>query len=275
MIDDATFEFVRRLLEDRTGNRLDDDKAYLVQTRLNPLCPKYDFDSVNSLVHALRDTSRRLRIPAAAIEADMVELMLIHETYFFRDPRTFELLEKQLIPERLAQQDHNRRLRIWSAASSTGQEPYSIAMLLHDRFPEIAANWDVQIAASDISRNAVDGGRIGSYSDVDIGRGLPDSMRRRYLAQSNGAWMVSDSVRSLVSFTECHLGQRALPGPWDIVFLRNVLIYFPESVRQEILRRIHATLADGGYLILGGGESVQGHDELYERTNDALLLRRK
>lgn len=275
MIDDATFEFVRWLLEDRTGNRLDDDKAYLVQTRLNPLCLKYNFDSVNSMVHSLRDATRRSRIPVAAMEADVVELMLIHETYFFRDPRTFELLENQLIPERLAQQERSRRLRIWSAASSTGQEPYSIAMLLHDRFPEIAANWDVQIAASDISRQAVDDGRAGLYSDVDIGRGLPESMRRRYLAQSNGSWLVTDSVRSLVSFTECHLGQRALPGPWDIVFMRNVLIYFPESVRHEILRRVHSTLADGGYLILGGGESVHGHDELFERTNEALLLRRR
>jgi chemotaxis protein methyltransferase CheR len=270
IIDDNSFQFFRELMEKRTSNSLDEDKIYLVETRLNPVSMQHGFESVGDMLHALRDANRRAVIAAPAIEIEIVEAMLVNETYFFRDPKTFDLLERELLPDCLKNRTVSHRLRIWSAAASTGQEAYSVAMLLHDRFPEIVANWSVDISASDLSRRSLDYGRAALYSDVEVGRGLTDSMKRNFLNSESNKWRVNDSVRSMVSFTNCHLGDRCLAGPWDVVFLRNVLIYFPDEVRRDILRRIHATLAHDGYLILGNTESIYGQDDLFSRTGGSV-----
>jgi chemotaxis protein methyltransferase CheR len=253
----ATFEYVRTLLRQRSAHHLDDDKAYLVETRLLPLARRQGFESVDGLVLRLRGR------PDEALLAQVVEAMTINETSFFRDDHPFEALRRVVLPERVWLRGPDRALNVWCAACASGQEPYSVAILLRQHFPELA-NWDVRLIASDLSTAMVDRARQGRYSDLEVSRGLPPELLRTYFRREEDGWQVREDVRRMVEFRVINLSDAwpALP-PLDLVLLRNVLIYFDVPTRQRVLDGVRRVLRPDGYLMLGGAETTHNLDPAF------------
>jgi chemotaxis protein methyltransferase CheR len=251
----ASFEFVRALLLERSAHSLEDDKVYLVETRLLPLARRHGFDSVEGLVLRLRARSD------PGLLAELVEAMTINETLFFRDGGPFEVLRRVVLPELLARRAAARRLNIWSAACSTGQEPYSVAMILRQHFPALAG-WDVRLVASDLSDAVLERARRGRYSELEVSRGLPPELREACFRQEEDGWQIRDELRRMVDFRRINLsGAWPTLPPLDLVLLRNVLIYFDPPTRRRILARIRGVLQPDGYLLLGGAETTHNLDD--------------
>jgi chemotaxis protein methyltransferase CheR len=251
----ASFEFVRTVLRQRSAHSLDADKAYLVETRLLPLARRHGFGSVEELVLRLRGrTNERLL-------AELVEAMAINETFFFRDGQPFEVVRRAVLPELVKRRADVGRLHIWSAACSSGQEAYSVALLLRHHFPDLAG-WDIRILGSDLSAAMLERARQGRYSDLEVSRGLPAELRDGYFRRQADGWQLVDDVRRMVEFRPINLNGAwpELP-PLDLVLLRNVLIYFDVPTKQRILERVRRVLQPHGYLLLGGAETTHNlHD---------------
>lgn len=253
----ASFEFVRSLLRERSAHALEDDKGYLVETRLLPLARRHGFKSVDELV---RDLARRR---SETLLAEIVEAMTINETSFFRDENAFNALRQFVLPELIRRRAHLRCLNVWSASCSSGQEPYSLAMLLCRHFPELAA-WNVRLLASDLSSRMLERARRGVYTDLEISRGLPAEMRDAYFHRQADGWHVRDDLRRTISLQQINLS-----GPWpelpplDLLLLRNVLIYFDVSTKQQILNKVRRVLDPDGYLVLGGAETTHHLDDCF------------
>lgn len=253
----ASFELVRTLLRERSGQILEDDKVYLVETRLLAVAGRHGFQSVENLVLDLR---ARRREP---LVTEIVEAMLIHETSFFRDEEVFNALREFVLPDLVRQRAHLRCLRIWSACCSSGQEPYSLVMMLFRHFPMLAG-WNIQLLASDISAQMLTRARRGLYSDLEISRGVPAEMRDRYFQKHANGWQLRDELRQMVEFRQINLS-----GPWpelgsvDLLLLRNVLIYFDTPSRRHILSRVRQVLHPNGYLVLGGAETTYSVDDQF------------
>ena len=251
----ASFEFVRLVLRQRSAHCLEDDKAYLVETRLLPLARRHGFGSVEELVLRLRGrTNERLL-------AELVEAMAINETSFFRDGLPFEVLRQTVLPELVRRRADVRRLNVWSAGCSSGQEAYSIALLLRHHFPDLAG-WGIRLLGSDLSAAMLERARQGCYSDLEVSRGLPAELLNGYFQRQADGWQIADDVRRMVEFRPINLN-----GPWpplpplDLVLLRNVLIYFDVPTRQQMLNRVRRVLRPDGYLLLGGAETTQNLDD--------------
>jgi chemotaxis protein methyltransferase CheR len=250
----ASFEFVRTTLRERSGHDLEDDKAYLVETRLLPVARRHGFSSVEALVLRLRGRRQEKLL------GELVEAMTINETFFFRDGHPFDVLREVVLPELIQQRAQVRRLNIWSAACSSGQEAYSVAILLHRDFPALAG-WNIRLIASDLSAAMLERGRRGRYSQLEVSRGLSPELLKDYFQEHEGTWQIRDDIRRLVDFQAINLS-----GPWpelplfDLVLLRNVLIYFDVATKQRILGRIHNLLQPDGYLLLGGAETTHNLD---------------
>jgi len=233
-----------------------------MQLRLKPVAHDSGARNVADLMKMLR-TSRPANLHRVVAEA-----MTIKETSFFRDVLPFKLLEDRLIPELMEQRRKERRLRLWSAASSTGQETYSLAILLRDRFPELA-DWDVQIVGTDISQLACDYARRGRYSRLEINRGLPARLLLRYFERDGEEWRISDELRPVVSFERanlCEATPRSLKSygmMFDLVLLRNVLLYFSPEDRSHVLRETHARMSPQAPLLLGNAEQAEDFSELF------------
>ena len=244
----------------RSAIVLDPGKEYLVEARLAPLVRELGLDSIGALV-------ARLRLPAGSALADRVtEAMTTNETSFFRDVAPFQALRTTVVPPLLKARVGQRRLRVWCAASSSGQEPYSIAMTLDDAFPELAG-WDVSITATDLSKEMVERGRAGLYKALEVNRGLPAPMLVKYFTKIGVDYQLKDRVRSMVEFTELNLiGAWPAFGSFDIVFLRNVLIYFDVDTKRTIIGRVKRLLAPDGYLFLGAAETTMNIDDGFERV---------
>jgi chemotaxis protein methyltransferase CheR len=252
----ASFEFVRALLRRRSAHCLEDDKAYLVETRLLPVARRHGFQSVEDLVLRLR--GRR----DERLAAELVEAMAIHETFFFRDGHPFDVLRQAVLPELVRRRAQARRLNIWSAACSSGQEPYSVALLLRHHFPALSG-WDVRLLASDLSTAILERARKGRYSELEVSRGLAPELRQAYFHKQGDGWQIRDDVCRMVEFRRINLGGvwPELP-PVDLVLLRNVLIYFDMPTRRQVLGRVRRVLRPDGYLLLGGAETTHNlHDE--------------
>lgn len=254
------FAFVCRLIRDRSAIVLEAGKEYLVEARLNPVARKYQFGSLGELI-------TRLRSPAEQeLRTRVVEAMVTTETSFFRDLMPFEGLRKSVLPELAAARAKERKLSVWSAASSSGQEPYSFAILLRDHFPELAA-WQVNILATDLSVDILAKAREGLYSQLEANRGLPAMALVKHFRQEGTGWRVSDEVRRAVEFREMNLVR-----PWpvmpkmDVVFLRNVMIYFDVDTKKAILSRMAKVLRPDGYLILGAAETTLNLDDSFRRV---------
>jgi len=251
----ADFEYVRRLVADDSALALTDGKEYLVRTRLAPVAKREGLGSVSELIDRLRGGAPDLR-------RQVVEALVTHETLFFRDVHPFDALRQQVIPALLLA-NGGRRLSLWSAATSTGQEAYSIAMLIREHFPLITSP---AILATDISDPVLARARAARFSQFEVGRGLPVALLLKHFDQHGREWQLHDDIRSMVTFHQLNLASPLSGIPsMDVVFLRNVLIYFDASAKAALLERVSRILRPGGYLFLGGAESIYGLQS-YERV---------
>jgi chemotaxis protein methyltransferase CheR len=251
----ADHDFVREFMRQRAGNVLGPDKDYLIDSRLRILADQRGLPDVASLVGRLRVS------PDHALATDVIDALTTHETYFFRDMNPFEALRDLGLPALMEARRRDRTLRIWCAACSTGQEPYSLAMLLRENLPELLA-WDVSILATDVSTHAIAFAREGVYGDGEMRRGLPEALRAAWFRPVDGGrWRVDDRVRRMVTFRVANLLEDpSVLGTFDLVLMRNVLIYFDESTRTRILRDVRRVLNPGGLLLLGGSEATLPED---------------
>jgi chemotaxis protein methyltransferase CheR len=192
--------------------------------------------------------------------------MVTTETSFFRDIHPFETLKKTVLPELIACRSRTEQLNIWCAASSSGQEPYSLAILLHEYFPELA-RWRITISATDISQPMLQRSQAGSYSQVEVNRGLPTPLLLRWFRQDGAQWRLDERIRRAVTFSQLNLIQPSWPAmpEWDLVLLRNVMIYFETDVKRAILGRVARVLSPGGFLLLGGAETTLNLNEQFYR----------
>jgi chemotaxis protein methyltransferase CheR len=252
-----SFDFVADLVRRRSAIQLDRGKEYLVESRLAPLARQAGVD-VDQFVRQVR-TARR--------ETDyelVVEALTTNETSWFRDAAPFEALRNHVVPALMRERGSIGRLRVWSAACSTGQEAYSIVMTLGDVLPSSAS---VEVLATDLSTQVLDRARSGTYSQLEVNRGLPAGMLVRHLQRVGAAWQVSDAVRRPVTFARHNLLDAAPVGaPFDVVFLRNVLIYFDLATKRSILARVRRVLRPDGFLLLGAAESTLGVDDAWTRV---------
>ncbi len=249
---DLDFEYLRGYLKQRSGLALTAEKRYLVESRLGPVCRRFAAQSLHHLIATLRAPHGR------DLERAVVEAMTTNETFFFRDRIPFDLFRDVVLPEVLARNAARRRLRIWCAAASTGQEPYSLAMLLQEAAPRLAG-WQVDIVATDISTEVLEKAKLGLYSQFEVQRGLPVQWLLKYFTQQGDQWQIAASLRAMVEFRQLNLlqGFESL-GAFDVIFCRNVLIYFDAPTKSEILARFGTSLAPGGALLLGAAETVIG-----------------
>ncbi|MGN6727746.1 MAG: CheR family methyltransferase [Tepidisphaeraceae bacterium] len=251
--------FVCDLVRRRSGIDLDSAKEYLVEARLLPLSRKLGRASLDMLLTKLKQRD-------AAIERDAVDAMTTNETSFFRDIHPFEALKKSILPELIARRAGEKRLNIWCAASSTGQEPYTIAMLLRENFPQLT-NWSVTFIASDLSRDVLKRAKAGRFSQLEVSRGLPAPLLVKYFTKQGLEWEIAPALRDMIDFREINLLE-----PWpsmpllDVVFIRNVLIYFSTETKKPILERIRSRMRPDGALFLGVAESTMNVDEQFVRA---------
>jgi chemotaxis protein methyltransferase CheR len=246
------FAYVRQLLHGHAGIVLEDGKEYLVESRLGNLAIAEGFASLPLLIECLRSR------PTNDLHRKVVEGMTNNETSFFRDSRPFAMLQQGVLPDLAARRRSERALNIWCAASSTGQEPYSIAMLLQEQVPSLNG-WNIRLLATDICRDALGRARAGLYTPFEIGRGLPASLLAKHFERHGGFWLVHPALRRCVEFQEMNLADSwpALPK-MDLIVMRNVLIYLDPEMRKQILAKAARLLAPGGYLMLGGAETLTG-----------------
>lgn len=249
---EGDFEFLRGFLKQRSGLAMTAEKRYLVESRLGPVCRRLNLGELRDLVAVLR-----LGRDGAA-ERAVVEAMTTNETFFFRDRTPFDLFRDVLLPQALQRNAGRRRLRIWCAAASTGQEPYSLAMLLQEAAPRLAG-WQVEIVATDLSTEVIERAKSGIYSHFEVQRGLPVQWLIKHFAQVGENWQISQSLRAMVDYRQLNL-LNAFDGlgQFDVVYCRNVLIYFDAPTKADILNRIAACLAPEGALVLGAAETVIG-----------------
>ena len=246
------YAYLRQLVYEQSQNVLDPSRDYLFETRLAKLVRDQSMSSIAELIQALR----LRRNPT--LERAVAEAMTINETSFFRDSHPFELLRTQLLPELIEHRRNTRSLRIWSAACSTGQEAYSTAMLLLEHFPQLA-NWTVQIEGTDISSEVVRRCQSGTYHRIEMNRGLPARNIVRFFDHHGEDWTVKSEVRRLCNFRLANLCGDQLPfspanSRFDVIFLRNVMLYFSQESRKKLLANVHRLLASDGLLFLGSSE---------------------
>ncbi|HCW95687.1 MAG TPA: chemotaxis protein [Pseudomonas sp.] len=258
---DQDFEQFRTFLEKTCGILLGSNKQYLVSSRLNKLMEQQGIKSLGELVRKIQAT------PRSGLKEQVVDAMTTNETLWFRDTYPFEVLKNRVFPE-LVKSGVGQRLRIWSAACSSGQEPYSISMTVdeYERASPSQPKLGVQIVATELSGAMLAASKAAEYDTLAIARGLSSERLQRYFEPKGpGRWVVKPAVRARVEFrVQNLLDSYAALGKFDIVFCRNVLIYFSADVKKDILKRIHATLKPGGYLYLGASEALNGLPELYQ-----------
>jgi chemotaxis protein methyltransferase CheR len=246
------YSYLRRLVFGLSQNVLDPSRDYLFETRLSKLLRSQGMTHLEELVQRLKLNKD------PSLERSVAEAMTINETSFFRDGRPFELLRTDLLPRLIEARRATRALRFWSAACSTGQEAYSVAMLLNEHFP-LLAGWEVSIEGTDICAEVVERARAGRYHRIEMNRGLPARFVVRYFDRAGEDWMIRPDIRSVCNFRQANLCNSALPfrrhgDRFDIIFLRNVMLYFSQETRRNLLAGIHRLLAPDGYLLLGSTE---------------------
>jgi chemotaxis protein methyltransferase CheR len=256
---ETDFDFVRRLVYQRSAIVLEPGKEYLVESRLAPIVRDNGLGSISELVGKLRGPG------AALLERDVIEAMTTNETSFFRDLWPFEVLKADVLPDLIAKRQTTRTLTIWCAASSTGQEPYSISMLIREHFPALGG-WNVKILATDLSSEVLEKAKEARYSQLEVGRGMPAALLVKYFERHGLDWQLKPEIRRSVEFRQMNLAEPwpALP-PADLVMVRNVLIYFDTDTKKAILGKVRGVLKNDGYMFLGAAETTLNLDEGFER----------
>jgi chemotaxis protein methyltransferase CheR len=250
------YEYLQKILKERSGLVLSADKKYLLESRLMPLARKAGVAGISEIV-------QKMRTGAEAMIADVVEAMTTNETFFFRDKTPFDHFQKTVIPDLIKARASKRSLRIWCAAGSTGQEPYSLAMILKD-FGAALSGWRLEIIATDLSPEVLEKSRTGIYTQFEVQRGLPIQSLVKYFTQTGTAWQLNADVRALVQFRQFNLLQDyAHLGKFDVIFCRNVLIYFDQATKTDIFGRLAKVSEPDGCLFLGAAETVIGLTDSY------------
>jgi chemotaxis protein methyltransferase CheR len=245
-------EIFFKLLEKNIGISLSANKSYLIHARLNALAKENDFGHAEALVRQLCAN------PLSPLHWQAFDAMTTNETSFFRDTHPFEALKKFVIPQLIKKKSDSKQIRIWCAAASTGQEPYSMAMLLREHFPEVSG-WTVTIHATDISETALNKARAGVFNSAEIRRGLSEEqIRRHFFSLDNGSFQIKSDLKNTITFSQLNLVKDWPVMPkFDLILIRNVLIYFNESTKQALMKKIHAQLAGrDATLLLGSSESI-------------------
>lgn len=252
--------FVCSLVRQRSAIELDAAKAYLIEARLNPVARRHGFPSTSEMLRNLSVA------PKADLQQQVVEAMTTNETSFYRDMHPFEALRTAIVPELIRLYGARRALNIWSAACSTGQEAYSVAMLLRESFPELAS-WKVQILGTDLSDDVLQRARAARFSQIEVNRGLPAAFLAKYFRREGMHWELAADVRSMASFSKLNLIETWPKLPvMDVVFLRNVLIYFAPETKKAILAKVRGVMAPHAVLFLGAAETTVGLDAMFERV---------
>jgi chemotaxis protein methyltransferase CheR len=256
------YDFLRRCLKERSGLVLSADKQYLVESRLLPVARKAGFASLGDLAHALRFGHDD------ALMTAVVEAMTTNESFFFRDKIPFDHFRSVIMPALMAARRASRSLRIWSAAASTGQEPYSLAMCLKAMERELAG-WRIEMVATDLSNEVLEKARLGLYSQFEVQRGLPIQLLLKHFTQVGELWQVAPELRAMVKYRQFNLlGDFTPLGMFDVIFCRNVLIYFDQQTKIDVLNRLARVTASDGYLVLGAAETVVGLVDSYKVVAD-------
>jgi chemotaxis protein methyltransferase CheR len=256
----TSFDVVRDFIRQEAGIVLDAGKEYLVDARLSPLARLEGFASIDALIGRLSSAG------ATDLRRKVLDAMTTNETTFFRDGQPFDLMRTTIVPQLLRARAATRRLSIWYAACSTGQEPYSVTMLMREHFPELAS-WEVEQIATDISTRALARAEDGRYSQLEVNRGLPAALLIKYFEKRGLEWQLHDTIRRAVSFRRMNLN-----APWpglprfDIIFVRNVMIYFDVDAKKRILNNVFDHLRPDGYLFLGGAETPLHLDDRFVRV---------
>ncbi|MDX1984825.1 MAG: protein-glutamate O-methyltransferase CheR [Bryobacteraceae bacterium] len=251
------YKFLQDYIYRESGIVIERDKHYLLEARLLPVAKKRELNSINDLCGLLRATA------GPELKRQIVEAMTTHETLFFRDPGQFEALKKVVLPPLMDMRRTSKRITIWSAAASSGQESYSVAMMLLEMGLK---DWNISITGTDLSEQILARAREGKFSQLEVNRGLPAPLLVKYFTRHGLDWQLKDEVRRMVNFRTFDLrkSMRTL-GPFDIVLCRNVLIYFDQDTKKQILEEIRGTLQSGGYLLLGGAETTLCLADRFER----------
>lgn len=253
------FEFIRTFIKEQAGIVLEQGKEYLVEARLNPIIKEAGFSSLEELINELRIKS------TSDLKLKIIDSLTTNETLFFRDIHPFEALKVSILPKILEKKHSSKKLNIWCAAASSGQEPYTIAMILKDHMEDIN-DWNINFIASDISEKMLARAKAGIYNQFEISRGLPMHYLIRYFDKNGKDWQIKKEIRDMVHFEKINLLK-----PWsfvamDLIFMRNVLIYFGIDTKKDIFKRLERTLHPDGYFFLGGSETTLGINSEFERV---------
>ena len=256
------YDYLRKLLKERSGLVLSADKQYLVESRLLPIARKAGVNGLGELVGKLKDRG------AEPLVVEVVEAMTTNESFFFRDKIPFDHFRDTIMPGLIAARAKDKRIRIWCAAASTGQEPYSLAILVKEMAAKLAG-WRIEIIGTDISNEVLEKAKAGVYSQFEVQRGLPIQLLVKYFVQNGDTWQISPEIRAMVQYKMLNL----LPdfshlGRFDVVFCRNVLIYFDQETKVGVLERVARQMEGDGYLVLGAAETVVGLTEAFKPLND-------
>jgi chemotaxis protein methyltransferase CheR len=252
------YDYLRKLLKERSGLVLSSDKQYLVESRLLPIARKSGLTGLGELVQKIKTPGTE------ALIVEVVEAMTTNESFFFRDKIPFDHFREAIMPSLVAARAKQRRVRIWCAAASTGQEPYSLAMCLKEMAGQISG-WRVEIIATDLSHEVLEKAKAGIYSQFEVQRGLPIQLLVKYFTQIGETWQIAPEIRSMVQYRPFNLlsdfGQL---GIFDVVYCRNVLIYFDQQTKVDVLERIARIAEPDGFLVLGAAETVVGLTEAFK-----------
>jgi chemotaxis protein methyltransferase CheR len=255
------YDYLRKLLKDRSGLMLSNDKQYLVESRLMPVARKMGLASLSDVVAHLKGGNEKLVV-------DVVEAMTTNESFFYRDKIPFEHFRDAIVPALLQARAKERRIRIWCAAASTGQEPYSLAMTLKEMQDKLRG-WRVEILGTDISLEVLEKAKAGVYSQFEVQRGLPIQLLVKYFTQVGDTWQIAPEIRAMVQYRPMNLlSDFASLGRFDVVLCRNVLIYFDQETKIAVLNRIARMLEADSYLVLGAAETVVGLTDAFKPIAD-------
>lgn len=246
------FELISQLLKKRSGLVLSEDKAYLLESRLNPVARKWGLSGFDELAQQVRKGNDEKLL------VDITEAMTTNESFFFRDQKPFDQFRDVVLPYLLEHRAAKKSIRIWCAAASSGQEPYTLAMLLKEAQAKLSG-WKVEIIGTDISQEILDKAKEGIYSQFEVQRGLPINLLVKYFTQVEDRWKLNDEIRNMVAFRKFNLlDSMSGMGQFDVIFCRNVLIYFDQPTKTQVLDQMSGLLANDGFLYLGGAETVLG-----------------
>lgn len=266
----SELEYIREFIKERSGLVLSNEKKYLLESRLTPVARQAELSSLSELVGKLKISSER------ALHEQVVEAMTTNESFFFRDKTPFDLFNETIVPYMLEARASSRRMRIWCAAASTGQEPYSLGICLKEMAAKVSS-WKIDILGTDLSGEVLEKAKVGLYSQFEVQRGLPIQLLLKYFTQQGETWQINPQLRAMVQWRIFNLlNSFAGLGKFDIVYCRNVLIYFDQETKCDVLDRIAKQLEPDGYLVLGAAETVVGLTDTFQPvTGKRGLYQRK